>query len=288
MSQRFLKLMLSETFYWLMTKRKNAFTLLTVIASRIRRKPCVAEGLLAGECYLGDHQNYYLTRKEYRNALELLISLGLICKVVTNRTSASRHPEKRTTRGTIVRILSTEVYDLNLKAQPPAKKRYEKRATYRAAPVENLNSSNSGECEMKVEDEQNDLGHPRATSPSAPLLIEEKKEKLQKKKKSEDGGGGVIFFSRDESNFVNLTSEWKSLMKETYPGVDVEQQLREMRAWLLRPDKISYKGNTAFISNWLSRSVGRQKTTPIRTFDEDPPSYEYLKANGLLPNFGRV
>jgi len=85
-----------------------------------------------------------------------------------------------------------------------------------------------------------------------------------KKEKQKTSGGGV-FFNRLESKFENLTPDLLQILKETYPGVDVHQQLKEMILWLLaNPHRT---GTQAFITKWLKKNmVEKPKPKP----EEEP------------------
>jgi len=72
-----------------------------------------------------------------------------------------------------------------------------------------------------------------------------------------------IYFDFEKRKFFNITIEDKAGWVDAYPAVDIDQQLREMREWLLaNPDKkkSNYK---QFINNWLSsqQDKGGTKTS---------------------------
>ncbi len=75
---------------------------------------------------------------------------------------------------------------------------------------------------------------------------------LSLKKGMKEGNKVLIYFDFKKRKFFNITIEDKAGWLDAYPAVDVDQQLREMREWLLaNPDKkkSNYK---KFINNWLS------------------------------------
>lgn len=43
------------------------------------------------------------------------------------------------------------------------------------------------------------------------------------------------------------------MLKQIYAGVDVDRELRNMKAWLLSPRGQRRKGTGAFIVNWLNK-----------------------------------
>jgi hypothetical protein len=97
----FLKLMRSPESQELLHSDPLAFALLTVIALRARwRSALNVRGLEFGEALIGDHNAMGFTRAQYRTRLSRLVKWGL----VTTRP---------TRRGTIARLTSTTVFDIN-------------------------------------------------------------------------------------------------------------------------------------------------------------------------------
>jgi hypothetical protein len=86
----------------------HCFVLLTVIALRARRtESCGIDGLQPGEALLGDHDNYGMSRQQYRTALSQLARAGFITIKATNK-------------GTIATLVDTRVYDINVETGQPA------------------------------------------------------------------------------------------------------------------------------------------------------------------------
>lgn len=82
-------------------KHPNAFTLLAVIAQRARRTDEPNKyNLAVGEALIGDHENYGMSKQQYRTAKATLQSTHCI----TLRT---------THRGTIAKLINTKVFDIN-------------------------------------------------------------------------------------------------------------------------------------------------------------------------------
>ena len=81
---------------------------------------------------------------------------------------------------------------------------------------------------------------------------------------------------------MNLSDAYIQHLKETYPGIDVDSELKKMGLWLLSSKGTKRKGNIGFIMNWLNNAtpstptVAHQETveldTPLR-----PWINEYLK-----------
>ena len=104
----FLKLMRTPETQELLHGDSLAFALLTTIALRARwRTAFNVRGLKFGEALLGDYKAIGLARQQYRTRLDRLVQCGL----VTLRS---------TRRGTVARLTSTAVFDINLptKKQP--------------------------------------------------------------------------------------------------------------------------------------------------------------------------
>lgn len=65
-----------------------------------------------------------------------------------------------------------------------------------------------------------------------------------------------ILIQLNDKNFYNVPLDKIALWKETYPAVDIEQELKKMAAWSdSNPTKRkTRKGIERFINNWLSRT----------------------------------
>jgi hypothetical protein len=96
--QGFVKLMRSP-FTIELLRDPLAFALLTMIALRARRQRGL-DGLQAGEALIGDHDSYGLTRQQYRSRCAKLGKSGLVAF-------------RKTNRGTIARLVSIDVFDIN-------------------------------------------------------------------------------------------------------------------------------------------------------------------------------
>ena len=100
-----------EPYIMLMRKPKSfesmldatAWKLLSIIAFRASRTGSTVYELEPGEAFVGDYKNLKLTRSKYRTALKKLEKRGFI----TTRT---------TNRGTIAKLVDSEVYDINIEA----------------------------------------------------------------------------------------------------------------------------------------------------------------------------
>jgi len=114
--------------------------------------------------------------------------------------------------------------------------------------------------------------------------IKEKEVKLREENECAESAGGsappVIFLTLNTGEeypiYKKQTDEWSEL----YPSVDVMQELRNMRGWLIaNPSKRKTKsGISRFIVSWLSREQDKGRvTTPVKAkkytaaSDYEPP-----------------
>jgi len=70
----------------------------------------------------------------------------------------------------------------------------------------------------------------------------------------------VVCFDFDKRKFLNITIEDKAGWIDAYPAVDVDQELREMREWLLSHPEKAKKRYRQFITGWLSRRQDKLRT----------------------------
>ena len=112
---RFIKFIPSEEAMYLVIHKPNAFKLLTIIANRARRESGNPDGLLPGQCHIGDWKAIGLTEQEYRTAKIILIKRAHIKIVETCRTR-KKSTTGTTTNGTLVSLISLSVYDINSKS----------------------------------------------------------------------------------------------------------------------------------------------------------------------------
>jgi len=62
-----------------------------------------------------------------------------------------------------------------------------------------------------------------------------------------------IFFDFKKKKFLNIDIEDLAGWKDAYPLVDINQQIKEMREWLLADPSREKSNYKKFITNWLSR-----------------------------------
>lgn len=64
-----------------------------------------------------------------------------------------------------------------------------------------------------------------------------------------------VHFDRDKRQFVGLDDVQLKEIKEAYPQIQVELELKKMALWLCSSKGERRQGNLAFITNWLSNAT---------------------------------
>jgi hypothetical protein len=111
-SDRFIKFIPSEEAMYLLKQKGHAFRLLTIIAESARRYDGGADGLKIGEALIGGHEDYDMTEQNYRTAKNILVRRQHMEIIETCRTR-KKVTTGVTTVGTKVKLLSSNVYDIN-------------------------------------------------------------------------------------------------------------------------------------------------------------------------------
>lgn len=103
-SRSFIKMIRSNVTLELIKNYHREFLLLTLIAYRAKRTPGFSPlELEPGEALIGDHESCGLTQRQYRTAKKKLEKWGFATFKATNK-------------GTIAKIINTDVYDINCDA----------------------------------------------------------------------------------------------------------------------------------------------------------------------------
>ena len=255
MPERFIKLIPSNEMRHLAKKHPNAFILLTFIAERARRENGDPDGLTIGQCHIGDYKEYGLTEKEYRTAKKVLIERNHIKIIETCRTRktgknsisslisenrenwATKRATRITTIGTLVELCSTTVYDINSETDNHQKgdRKGERGATEGRPKGDEQEYSSSIKDYVDTNKKDSTLA-PNDLHRSGAVALQ-------------------IAFSFEQEKFLHISDDHISGWKEAYPGVDIIQQLKKMREWLLsNPNKAPRKKFRQFITSWLSRN----------------------------------
>ena len=78
----------------------------------------------------------------------------------------------------------------------------------------------------------------------------------------------TVFFNRAESKFQGFSPEILKQLSESYPHLNIAEELAKMSLWLNSPKGIRRKGHIGFILNWLNQA-SKDVPTQIDWFDKD-------------------
>ena len=101
---------------------------------------------------------------------------------------------------------------------------------------------------------------------------------------------GILIPLNDKS-YYDVPLDKITLWKETYPAVDIEQELRKMVAWCdSNPTRRkTRRGITAFINNWLSREQDRGGNSNARQQSSEPtPGSSYAVYQEMYKKYRRT
>ena len=92
------------------------------------------------------------------------------------------------------------------------------------------------------------------------------------------------------NNFFNtIDSDWIIALKDAYPNIDIDQELKNIKIWLLSNTKNAKSDFKKFINNWMAKAMrnGKPKTednrgayqkyVPPVINDEDIPTPEEIQ-----------
>lgn len=230
----YIQLNRSEKTKWLIANYPKVFLLLTIIAIRANRILDPISGFEIGYAQIGDWENCGLTRKEYRTALKILQDLFIVEILLTHKNiknvekRAIQGAIKRATTGTLVKLLNTDIYNIN--------------------------------PEEEGQQKGHQSGHRGATD--GPLMGHEEEENntIKEKEPRKDFASTASPQSNQISlnenfYFENISQkdllEWKVL----YPSVDISLEILKMQEWCkcniskAKSKKLWRK----FITNWLRK-----------------------------------
>lgn len=95
----------------------------------------------------------------------------------------------------------------------------------------------------------------------------------------------AVKFDRHKCEFVGLDDKILGLLRKTYPGVDIDKELKSMSLWLMDKGKDTV-GTLQFIKNWLNRSHIRVVDVPVQSsldnFYEDYVKDIWKKADHII------
>lgn len=113
----------------------------------------------------------------------------------------------------------------------------------------------------------------------------EKKKKEAPKPKTYDNllpywkKRGEVHFNLHEEEWVNMRPEYIDVLKESFPALDIDQQLKKMKGWLIsNPAKAKSKRDwKKFIYNWLSSEKPGRQTYQNRQEKEEEKMKDWEK-----------
>lgn len=90
------------------------------------------------------------------------------------------------------------------------------------------------------------------------------------------------YFQSVKEFFDKPDQEWLQTLKETYPSLDVEAELKKMKAWLLSNYPSRQKKNfKRFAINWLNKEVDKPRKGRGPKGGYDMETYKKLKEAGI-------
>jgi len=255
MSETFVKLIRSEEMRYLARKHRNAFILLTFIAERARRENGYPDGLVIGESHIGDHKEYGLTEKEYRTAKKILVERKHIeiietCRSRKNsraakKTSNSENVKKETTEratkvttiGTLVKIISTTIYDIN--PEDPNQQKGDRKGDRGATEGRPKGDEQEGRRKDISNDISNEEEALRAgTHPASPIRAKD-----------------LLIFNFEKWEFEGITEQDLADWKLMYPHIDIKVETLKASQWLKNnPSKSNKKQWRKYLTGWYGRS----------------------------------
>jgi hypothetical protein len=228
MCKRFLKLNLdNDEADFLALRHPNAFILLYFIAKRARRIPGQADGLIIGQCHIGDFKSYGLTEREYRTAKSVLTNRKIIKIIETNRTR-KKSTTGTTTVGTLVQLLDSKVWDINPETKDD---RNDVRATTERRPSDD-------EEERRRKDISNDISNEEDAHPAAQLRTKD-----------------LLTFNFESWKFEGILDSDISDWKLMYPHIDIQVETLKATQWLKNnPSRNKKKNWRKYLTGWYGRS----------------------------------
>ncbi|HSZ84746.1 MAG TPA: hypothetical protein VK787_01880 [Puia sp.] len=239
MSERFLKFIPSEEAMFLLKNKGHAFRLLTIIAECARRYENSPDGLKIGEAFIGGHAKYDMTEQNYRTAKILLVERGHISIIETNRTrkgrvtTDQRNPNGKvttvvTTEGTKVKLLSSNVWDLNIDVGND-------RTNVRVTTDQRLPNDKLRNKEYKESKENKNI----AQTAKSPLRSR----------------ADCLFFDFDKGQYMGITDIDLAQWKEIYPHIEIQSEIIKSINWLKsNPSKSKKSLWRKFLTGWLGRA----------------------------------
>ena len=188
----------------------------------------------------------YMTTKQIRNAIDVLVDAGLV--VIGNY---NENPMNR-----------TKWYALTEKGKSICQK-----GQVLELPKTELRSAQKGKCSYYTDINRTDI--------NTDIDVYNARSRKNGSKPESDKTPVFITFPLNTGEEYPITEGSISKWEQLYPAVDIRQELRKMRGWLdSNPTKRKTRGGVArFVTGWLSREQDRGGSAP----QQPKPAYQPQK-----------
>ena len=238
MNAGFLKLNRSDKALWLLKKYPNAFLLLTLIAYRARRHDKHPDGLKNGMAYIGDYKECGLkTEGQYVYAKKVLLRLKIISIVETCRKHIENATTSTTTQGTLVKLLDTDIYDINSEDNNDLNNDLTTTLQRRTRSKERKNPSVVKASEVETNDVK---------------VCEGSSERLHRNRACE------LSFSFESGKFEGMSDADHASWKLAYPEINIAQEIAKASEWVKSNPTKQKKAWRRFLTGWFSRENERK------------------------------
>jgi len=227
MSESFIKLIRSDEMRYLARKHHNAFILLTFLAESARRYEGAPDGLHIGEAFIGGHKKYDMSEQNYRTAKKILVERQHM-KIIETSRNRKKPTNGVTTESTKVKLLSSNVYDINL-------------------------------CDANERANECLTNDQRMTNDKLRIYKKDKEVKEEQHiartakppHKKSDG----LDFDFENWSYIGISEkdmlDWRSI----YPHIDLHVEITKSIQWLkANPSKNGKSLWRRFLTGWLSRA----------------------------------
>ena len=222
-SDRFIKFIPSQEALWLLKNKGHAFRLLAIVAEAARRYEGDPDGLKKGEAFIGGHKNYDMTEQNYRTAKKILERRQHLKILETSRT-LQKSTNGVTTEATKVKLLSSNVWDINLDGGNERPNEW----------LTNDQRMANDKQESKEREEREDKHIAQTATPL----------------RSKD----VLSFDFEKWTFTGISEKDKADWVLMYPHVDVRIEILKAAQWIKsNPSKGNKKNWRKYLTGWFQR-----------------------------------
>ena len=83
-----------------------------------------------------------------------------------------------------------------------------------------------------------------------------------------DGKMPMPYEDKVESFFANIDEAWENALYKAYPAVDIEEELKKAKMWLISNTKNAKSNLKKFVNNWMAKAMENKKLPREKiTFD---------------------